>query len=271
MIFTILGASGFIGRHLAAALRSEGHFVYAPTRDDSDVWRRQLGHVIYCIGLTADFRSRSFDTVRAHVSVLADVLERTQFESFVYLSSTRVYGKNADGSEEAPLIVDVIDPSDFYNLTKLTGESLCLSSGISGVKVARLSNVVGQDPYSDNFLSVLIREALQKRIVLQSHPASSKDYILLNDVVEILPRIAVGGCERLYNVASGVSISHREIVEQLTAITGCEKVLDDSKPLHHFPSIDIGRIRRDFNFTPRSVLDALPGIVHTARLESSIL
>ena len=35
-----------------------------------------------------------FDTIRAHVSVLSEVLEHAEFESLLYLSSTRVYGRS---------------------------------------------------------------------------------------------------------------------------------------------------------------------------------
>jgi len=85
MKFTVLGAGGFIGSHLLAHLRQAGHDCFAPARGDATLFAEELGHVIYCIGLTADFRSRPFDTVRAHVCLLADVLEKAPFR-FVALS-----------------------------------------------------------------------------------------------------------------------------------------------------------------------------------------
>ena len=78
--FTVLGASGYIGSRLVAHLQAQGHTVWAPTRGDTEVFARPLGHVIYCVGLTADFRTRPFDTVDAHVGLLAEVLRRAQFD-----------------------------------------------------------------------------------------------------------------------------------------------------------------------------------------------
>ena len=69
--FTVIGASGFLGSRLVTALTASGHEVYAPTRDDPALFTRPLVRVFYCAGLTGDFIARPFDTVEAHVSLLA--------------------------------------------------------------------------------------------------------------------------------------------------------------------------------------------------------
>ena len=79
----VIGGAGFIGSHLLAHLEKSGYECFAPARDDASVFERELGHVIYCIGLTADFRQRPFDTVRAHVCFLAEVLETGKNEIHV--------------------------------------------------------------------------------------------------------------------------------------------------------------------------------------------
>ena len=265
MNFTILGASGFVGSYLVKTLRKALHEVYTPARGDIDIYNRSLGHVLYCVGLTADFRVRPYETVRAHISVLADLLEKADFESLVYLSSTRVYARSSTGEESSPLIVDPSDPSDLYNLSKLAGESLCRSCGHKAVKVARLSTIVGYDPQADNFLPTLIREALSGRIELQSALASAKDYILLNDAATLLPRIALEGQGGCYNVASGINISHREIVSRLADLTGCEVFVMPGAPLQDFPIVNISRIQSEFGFTHASVLDAMPAMVEACR------
>lgn len=264
--FTVLGASGFVGSALVHALRARGRSVFAPGRGDPAIFGQPLGHVIYCIGMTADFRTKPFETVDAHVGVLTSVLARAQFDSLLYLSSTRVYGSAARGEEDAPLQVDPNDPSDLYNLSKLAGEALCRSCGKPGVKVARLSNVVGADLDSPNFLSSLIREALAGRIELQTDPASAKDYVLLGDVVDLLPRIAVSGRHWLYNVASGAPIRHAQLAAALSVLTGCKVGVRAGAPLVAFPAIGIGRVREEFGFVPSPVLDQLPRLVEQARL-----
>jgi nucleoside-diphosphate-sugar epimerase len=259
MNWTVLGASGTIGRKLSAHLRATGHAVFSPGRGE-DLYSRPLGHVIYAIGLTADFRQRPYETVQSHVSLLAELLQNGNFESLLYLSSTRVYGRATTGSEDSLLTVLSKDPSDLYNLSKLMGESLCLQDSRTSVRVARLSNVVGgDDPESLNFVPSLVREARSGRIVLQSAMDSVKDYIHIDDVVELLPRISALGAERLYNVASGIQMTHTQLTAELAVQTGCIVEVISGAPTLSFAPINIDRIRAEFDFQPRPVLAALAG------------
>lgn len=251
-LFTVLGASGYIGSRLVARLRADGHEVWAPQRGASDLLSRPLGHVLYCIGLTGDFRSRPFDTVQAHVSLLAQVLEHARFESLLYLSSTRVYLGAEDTDEGATLAVRPQDPSYLYNLTKLTGESLCHACGRSGVRVARLSNVVGPglDAASGNFVASLLRDARRGHVVLQTAPESAKDYVHVDDVVAMLPRIALEGRFASYNVASGVQTRHAQWLHWLQARTGCSFEVEAGAPLLRFPQISVEKLKQDFLYVP---------------------
>src|SRR5690348_16597612 len=104
--FTILGAGGFVGAALTAWLESEDHLVHPISRASLPALlatRRPTGHVIDCVGLTGDFRSRPLDTAEAHVGIVARCLAELEFESFLLLSSTRVYARAAATHENTPL------------------------------------------------------------------------------------------------------------------------------------------------------------------------
>ncbi|WP_368646594.1 NAD-dependent epimerase/dehydratase family protein [Castellaniella ginsengisoli] len=262
---TVFGASGFIGQALTRALVSAGYEVYTPGRDERPDPALDLGHVFYCIGMTADFRSRPFDTVRAHVSLLSNLLEHYRFQSMLYLSSTRVYAGADFTDEGVPLIVNPNDSSDLYNLSKLTGEAICLHSGRPNCRVARLSNVVGFDPHTHNFYAALVREALSGGILLQSASSSEKDYILLSDAVKLLVHIGLQGHAPIYNVASGVNLTHERWCDALSRVTGCTVGFTPNAREYRFPLIDIGRIRREFGFTPVPVLEGVPDLVEEFR------
>ena len=258
MKFTVLGATGVIGRHVIKFLRARGEDVFAPDRDDSSIFSRPLGNIIYAIGVTADFRTRPIDTVQSHVCILTDILRRADFESLVYLSSTRVYMGAATSSEDNTFYVNPQDPSDLYNLSKLMGESLCLFCGRKGVKIARLSNVVGgEDHDSDNFLPSLIREARKGKIVLHTDLSSAKDYIHIDDVASLLYQIACTGQRSIYNVASGQQITHAEWVSRLESLTGCSFEIETGAPVIQFIPINVERISKEFCFQPQSVFDTL--------------
>lgn len=258
MRFTIFGSSGFIGGRLAQHLRAAGHEVLAPQRgeDLAQAPRGGFGHAIWCIGLTAGFRQRPFDTVEAHVGALAPVLRAAAHHSFLYLSSTRVYQRSASAEETAATTAHASDPSDLYNLSKLMGESLCLTAGGPQARVARLSNIVGPgEAARDTFLGALCREARQGHIVLQTAPTSAKDYLWIEDAVGLLARIAAAGCSPIYNVARGVNIGNDAWAAAIAREAGATVAVAESAPAIVFPPIAIDRARAEFAFDP---IDPLP-------------
>lgn len=266
--FTILGASGFIGSHLLRHLQKKGHEVFAPSDLMSISPHQDLGHVVYAIGLTGDFRNRPYDTVDAHINVLTEVLNKACFQSLLYLSSTRVYGglpADSLAEEEAPLQVRVgLDA--VYDLSKLLGESLCLMQANPGVRVARLSNVYGMGQSRHTFLQMLLDEMACKEVVqIREDPDSSKDYISIEDVVVGLEWIALGGRKRLYNVASGYQLKHRELVKFLAEISGKPFEFLEGAPMRRFPAISVSRLVEEFGWRPSSLYENLSRLVYTTQ------
>lgn len=250
MKWTVFGASGFIGSYLVSYLRQKNYEVDALSRN-INLNAKDLGHAVYCAGVTADFRRRPFDTIEAHVSLPSRLMENASFDSFLYLSSTRVYQKSSSTDETTDIIVLPEDPSDVYNISKIMGESICLNSGREGVRVARLSNILGFFPNNENFVDMLLTEAVSLgHIELRSAPESSKDYLFVDDVIPILERISLNGQQHIYNVASGNNITNLQIVNMIKRRVGCKVTIDESAPLSIFPSINNKRIVDEFAFAP---------------------
>lgn len=269
--FTVLGAGGFVGRALAAHLTACGHDVHAPGRTGADellqgLRGRDLGHIVYCIGLTADFRTKPYATVEAHTTLLARVLETCTFRSLVYLSSTRVYSGAEQTHERAVLKVQPLVVGDIYNLSKLLGESLCVNSG-NNCRIARLSNVFGPEGGTDTFLGAVAHEAAAHgRVIFRSSPESEKDYVSLSDVVRWLALIGPIGDEPVYNLASGYNTSNRALAAQLELLgVTCE--FAPAAPTVAFPRIDASRVDRAFGPATETVLSSLSKLIEFARAD----
>jgi len=263
--YTVIGSQGFIGSHLVQYLRAAGHDCLTPPRDYREVIDEALGHVVYCVGVTADFRRRPMDTVEAHVCHLLPLLRSGRFETLLYLSSTRIYASS--GRPDAELIVDPANPDHLYNVSKMMGEAICLSARPETCRVVRLSNVFGSDLHSDNFLSSIVRAALEAgRVDLSTDLNSERDYLDVYDAVGALAEIATRGRQRIYNLAFGSNRTTAQLVDVLRRETGCEVNVPPGAPTVRFPQIDIAAVRTEFGFRPRDVLAALPDLVQKFRM-----
>jgi len=266
MKYTVLGSSGFIGSHVARMASMAGHDVWCPGRNER-LDTNPAGHLIYCIGMTADFRSHPHQTIDAHVSQLQRVLQTASFESLTYLSSTRVYQHTprAIVDEESPLFVHPQEPGDLYNLSKLLGENLLLMYD-GRVRVARLSNVIGNDVTSANFLFSVLRDCVGRgRVHLQQSLQSVKDYVDVGYVADLLLRLGPQGTSRLYNVASGINVSHQQIMDELKRLTGAVVTVSSEAATYSFPLINTDRVQQEFNCRTGSVVERLPDLVNSVR------
>jgi nucleoside-diphosphate-sugar epimerase len=269
MKYTVLGSGGFIGQALVDRLLDSGHIVFAPGRKDLGVdlevlKDKDLGHLIYCIGLTADFRKRPFETIEAHVCLLNRLLRLGGFISLTYLSSTRLYAGSDATGENARLTVMPNSLDSLYNLSKMMGESACLN-GSDCARVVRLSNVYGVSQTSNNFLMAILNEsATAGKVIFRTSSDSAKDYVSLSDVVRLLPAIAERGDFGIYNLAAGVNTSNREIADCLREQGVAVEFAPDA-PLWDFPKIDITKISRQFDPPHRRLIEDLPDLLNKVR------
>jgi len=271
MKFSVFGSNGFIGSNIVNFLKSQKIECNVLEPNDEKIFERSLGHVIYCIGITGDFRERPFDTVESHVCLLHKILKKCKFDSFLYLSSTRIYSGSSSTNETDRLLVNPNNFDDLYNISKLMGESLCLASDSQNVRIARLSNVVGNSVNYNDFLSSIIHDAVfSKKIVLHTTSTSEKDYVHIEDVVRILQKIALQGKERLYNVAFGKNTKVIEITNEINRITNCEVHFASDAIEHSFQRISIKRIQEEFNFRPLPFLLKLNDMISSETKKTSV-
>lgn len=262
MKFSIFGSNGFIGSNMVNFLRNQKIECDELDPNDEKIFESSLGHVIYCIGITADFRERPFETVEAHVCILQKILKNCRFDSFLYLSSTRVYLGAISTNETDQLLVNPNNLDDLYNISKLMGESLCLAMNFKNIRIARLSNVVGNNKNYNDFLSSILHDAIiNKKIVLHTKPTSEKDYVHIDDVVKILYKIALQGKEKIYNVASGKNTKVIEITNKINNLTNCEVQFTSDAVKQYFSIINIKKIQKEFNFIPLPFLSRLKEMI----------
>jgi nucleoside-diphosphate-sugar epimerase len=261
MKFTVLGGSGFIGGNMARHLKATGHDVNVSARGAS--LSGNLGHVIYAIGVVGGAKERAADMIEAHAAMVHRLLSTQDFESFLYLSSTRPYGALPPGAAAVESAALPVVPSGFavFDVSKLLGESVCLSFDNPAVRIARLSNIYGHGQSVRTFLGSIVRDLKEKgAVTIGESPQSSKDYLSIDDAVRIMEKIALGGRERVYNVASGTITTHADIAAVFGGL-GYKVSFAEHGPTRAFPRIDVTKIKNEFGITCRTLADDLPALV----------
>ncbi len=259
MKFTVIGADGFVGSRICNYLAAHRDWKCERIgRRDALPLGRRCGHIFYCIGVSGDFLQRPLDTMAAHVSILERVLRECEFDSLLYLSSTRVYQRSASTSETAAITVQPADSSNLYNISKLAGEALCFSDRRKTVRIARLSNIFDDSFGSTTFLTELFQAAKTNgKMQLRSAPNSSKDYLLVEDMLPLLVKIALQGRERIYNVASGVNTPNQAITGVFAKVLKCTVDYAPNAPTVIHPRVEIDRVAREFFFQGGDFLGSL--------------
>lgn len=262
---TVIGGNGFIGQALVKHLRSLGWNIWMPHRSQS--WpnaERDLGYVFYCAGLTADYLQNPEKTVEAHVGLLARVLQSANFSSLVYLSSTRLYDglpASTKAQEMAFLPVASHIPRHIYDLSKLTGESLCYVFGQGKARVARLSCVYDTAPNAPGFLPEVLRLVKAadpgSTITLASSPDFLRDYIFVNDVVRAIVDMAQGAKEVVYNVASGANVSNAALAALIRQHSGRRIIFAQAQGYSKPAKVSVDRLTMEWGWKPRSVDEVL--------------
>jgi UDP-glucose 4-epimerase len=144
----VTGSAGRLGRVIVELLRAKGvdtigidllesdtTDVLTDIREKKDVARivRNVDHIIHTAaihGRHMDIAVPRVDFVETNVLGTLHLLEASvqhQIKSFIYTSTTSIYGKSMENDIAAVWVDEELTPSprDIYDITKLTAENLC--------------------------------------------------------------------------------------------------------------------------------------------------
>ncbi|WP_338367070.1 SDR family oxidoreductase [uncultured Pseudoalteromonas sp.] len=266
-LYTVFGGRGFIGSEIVKQLKSLGHDVFVPERNDERIFNQDLGCIIYCAGY-GDC-SKPFDVLEANVSLLASVLQMCQFDRLLYISSTRIYMNQRKTEEKTDLTICANDNRRLFNLTKLVSEELCLKSE-RDIIILRPSNVYGLTLTSPLFLPSITKSAIVDKMVdMYISKDYAKDYVSVFDLADCCIKIAALPVlnHRIYNIASGYNITAHEIANILQNKTGCKVNWHETLGDDYFPVTNIDRLVSEVSFKPSNMLDDLELLIDKFKAE----
>jgi GDP-4-dehydro-6-deoxy-D-mannose reductase len=289
----ITGASGFAGRHLAAACEAAGDDVHAAPPSaradlrDPEVAREVVAaaapDVVYHLAARAHVGESWEDpqgTIAANVGMTVALLEAVRARApeavVVVVGSSEQYGRpdRVPTTEDAPL-----RPQNPYAVSKASGD---LAAGFyadaHGLRVVRVRAFnhagPGQEPryavaaFARQVAAGLDAGEYPVRVVTGS-PDTRRDFTDVRDVVRAYRLLAARGRPGAWNVCSGVSRSARELVAALGEVAGVavDHVVDPARVrAHEVQEIrgSAARLHADTGWEPeiplaRTLADAVAG------------
>ena len=261
----VTGASGFIGRPLSERLEQAGCTVVRHSDADGDIAScalpgKGVNHVYHLAARTfvPDSWSAPLPFYATNVLGTVNVAElcRRHGASLTVLSSY-VYGRPRflPITEEHPLAA--FNP---YGHTKLLVEEVCRfyaqQFGIQAT-IIRPFNVYGPEQSGNFLIPTLLRQVLdpQAREVSIADDRPKRDYLFLDDLIDLmLQTMNPHGCDA-YNAGSGCSVSPRELAELILQAAGVEKPVVSRGEVRSDEVLDtvadVGKAKRIFGWEPR--------------------
>ena len=224
---------------------------------------KNLDNVIYCIG-SDDVLSNPINAIESNLMILCKIILNNKFKSFLYISSTRLYINSNNTNENNSIKINTNSKNYFYNSLKVAAENFCLSQKNKNIKVVRLSNLYGLNFKNQTYLlpSLIRNSKLNKKINIYINKESKKNYININDVIDIIIKIMSKSKYRLYNIASDKRLAIKKIVSIIKKVTDCKVVYSNQRERNNEPIIDISRIKKEFKFKPNNNFnDFIPDII----------
>ncbi|MFA5878101.1 MAG: NAD(P)-dependent oxidoreductase [Candidatus Staskawiczbacteria bacterium] len=251
----ITGGAGFIGANLARKLISlPGFKVFIIEKRNTNLWRLKdiinkvnikyvdlenqngLSEVINDINPSVVFHLASYGVysssqsdlrkmVRVNIEGtlnLIDSLKSHPISSFVYTGTCFEYKEKKSKINEN----DIIEPLNFYAITKFTAElflkKLAEEENMPIINL-RLFTPYGYHEDGQRVIPHIILSALKNKKIELTSPDNARDFIFIEDVVNLFSKIARNNNNyhgEIFNIGSGGQQSVRDVVSTIEKLLG---------------------------------------------------
>jgi dTDP-L-rhamnose 4-epimerase len=270
----ITGGVGFIGQHLANALRLVGHDVFAldslhrqvhadPQQSiarfpgevivgdvaEPMTWRSLpvVDHVVHLAAETGTgqsmYQSAQYSRVNIDGTELAADFAATHRIPLLFTSSRAVYGEGSPTRSSHEF--DPHHPVSTYGETKSSGEAAALRRLTQGLTIVRPQNVIGpgqalHNPYTGVLAAWLAMAKEKRALTIYGDGLGTRDFVHVADLVAILAYFVSTPAEftQVYNVGSGVRMTMVSVAQQVLNATPWPEI-----GVVHLPVERVGDIR----------------------------
>lgn len=191
---------------------------------------------------------------------LINVLESSKqhkIKKFVYISSSMVYGKFEDGTDESK----PCNPQGIYAILKLGGEKLVADyQGHFDYTIIRPSAVYGEYDSSIRVIGQFFVNAIRDQKLTVYGPKEILDFTHVDDCSKGIYQAVIGyGKHNIYNITRSADkpITLLNAAEKIVSMVGKGTIQTKDRNLE-FPSrgrLNIARAKKDFEYDPKIDFD----------------
>lgn len=254
----VVGANGYIGRHVVAYMRAQGiDVVTLSSRDGSGVdpktglfpvdfaFKKNVDGVIYA---AQSPQYRNVPDAAWHLLAVNSVAplqvamaaEKAGAKNFVYLSTGNVYKPGYEPLKEA----DEVLGTHWYPFSKIQGEqALLLLRSKLKITVVRVFAVYGPDQTEKLIPNLIESVEMGKPVILAPRQNGVPDGGLrinpcyIDDAVDVLTSLACKGGPAIINLAGPQVVSVKEIAEMWAKLRGLIPVITEVPALRNMDLI----------------------------------
>ncbi len=223
----VVGANGFLGSTLVNKLIEEKFDVVAVYNSSFDLINKKAKIItkdeLFGSDIEPDtifYLSGNYSIPHDKLLIINDDLYKYSLRftnaKMVYISSTNVYGN----SDEVITENTAFNNPGTYALSKIAGEFIV--SAMKHFSILRLAYIYGPGISNNSFIPQIIKSAKEnKRITLFGNGEREQDYIYIDDAVNMCFVSALNENNNIYLGATGISVSNKEIAEEIQKHTDC--------------------------------------------------
>jgi nucleoside-diphosphate-sugar epimerase len=274
----ITGASGFVGKYIATALREKGYKVMSLSRTTPDVPVDRHISVDISDGLAMAKITADMPHVQCAVHVAAS---KKQDESAITANVLGTYnvlkflgqharsicnisGVTIIGAPESPIITEqhIVKPQNLYHLTKYQAELLCDLPEFQGLNIStlRFASPIGPGMPKGLIVSAFVSNSLANNTLsINGKGERVMNYIDVRDIADAVIRAVERPNVSGLFLLNGTSISNLDLARLCISVTNSKSAIefsgnDDSQDAHKW-IIDGTKAATQLGFTARITLD----------------
>lgn len=279
----ILGHTGFIGKHLENFFKKKYPEVIGKGLPDFDLTKDSDSLknifdmetvVIMCSAIKKDYGD-NIDNFSKNASMVVNVckiLETNPVKNFIYFSSAAVYGEdihNLQISEKT-----AINPTSYYGMAKYVSERLLWKVSKNNLIIIRPPGIYGPGDQPCYGPSGFVKAALNNEAVtLWGDGAEKREFIFIDDVVQLIDKLILTNYKGVLNLASGKSFTFKDIIDVVSSLTNSEIEVNfrertKNKVDNEFDNSALLKIFPRFTFTP--LKDGIKDTIESLKLRKSL-